>query len=78
MQQLRLSLIATSLVLFVFAGLTSAKEWRGVVPTRSSRQDVVRLFNQCKDATQPCEFKLGNELVQIGKNLSNRLHRINE
>jgi hypothetical protein len=65
MQQLRLSLIATSLVLFVFAGFTSAKEWRGVVPTHSTRQDVIRLFSECTDATQPCEFKLGNELVRI-------------
>lgn len=65
MANIRLSLFAAHLILFVFAVSTSAKEWRGIVPIRSSREDIVRLLNQCRDATQDCAFELGNEQVRI-------------
>lgn len=65
MEQFRLLLVVVLLMLFVFSVTSSAKDWRGVVPTRSSREDVVRLLNQCRDPEQDCEFELGNEQVHI-------------
>ena len=65
MAHVRFSLFAAHLVLCVFAVCTSAKEWRGIVPIRSDREDVVRLLNQCRDTTEDCEFELANEQVRI-------------
>ena len=42
-----------------------AKEWRGIAPLRSTRADVVRLFNQCSDQAEACTFSLAQEEVYI-------------
>ena len=42
-----------------------AKEWRGLVPLRSTRTDVVRLMNQCSDQKEACRFTLEKENVYI-------------
>ena len=42
-----------------------AKEWRGITPLRSTRADVVRLFNQCSDQREACSFTLGDDKVYI-------------
>ena len=42
-----------------------AKPWRGVEPLRSTRADVIRLFNQCKDDLHICSFELEHENVSI-------------
>src|SRR4030095_3680182 len=42
-----------------------AKPWRGVEPLRSTRADVIRLFNQCKDDLHICSFELEREHVSI-------------
>ena len=65
MANFRRLLFAVSSLLVVFAVCTPAKEWRGITPIRSSREDVVRLLNQCREATQHCEFELDNEQVHI-------------
>jgi hypothetical protein len=43
----------------------AAEEWRGIVPGRSTRQDVVREFGHCSDSTQRCEISLPQEDVYI-------------
>jgi hypothetical protein len=43
----------------------AAAEWRGIVPGRSTRQDVIREFSQCSDSSQRCEFSLPKEDVYI-------------
>jgi hypothetical protein len=37
-------------------GVSQAKEWRGIVPLRSSRADVVRLHGQCANPEESCHF----------------------
>jgi hypothetical protein len=44
---------------------TIAEEWRGIVPLRSTRADVVRLFGKCAGNDSSCEFTLPNEEVLI-------------
>ena len=53
-----------SLIIFVPAPIAAA-EWRGIVPGRSTRQDVIREFSQCSDSRQRCEFSLPKEDVYI-------------
>lgn len=43
----------------------AAEEWRGIVPLRSTRPDVVRVFNQCSVAEPYCGFTLENEEILI-------------
>lgn len=43
--------IFLSLLLLVPIGSASAKEWRGIVPLRSTRADVARLYQQLTGAT---------------------------
>lgn len=59
----RVSLI--TLLLLGTAKLLYAREWRGIVPLRSTRADVVRSFNQCSDQIQACRFRFGDEDVHI-------------
>jgi hypothetical protein len=57
-------LSSTSILLFAFS-VASAKAWRGIVPLHSSRQDVVRLLNQCEDKKERCSFSLEDQDVMI-------------
>jgi hypothetical protein len=43
----------------------SAKSWRGIEPLHSTRADVLRLFNQCSQQKEACEFRAANEGVYI-------------
>ena len=42
-----------------------AEEWRGLVPLKSTRADVVRLFNECNDKESLCEFTSEKEEINI-------------
>lgn len=63
--QLRLKLLLASLFLVAGARDSAAKEWRGIVPLRSTREDVVRTFRQCENSNPSCEFTLNGEFVHI-------------
>ena len=54
-------------LLAVVSSVTSvaAEEWRGIVPLRSTRQDIVRLLGQCSATSDRCEFSLPSEDVFI-------------
>jgi hypothetical protein len=43
----------------------NAEGWRGIVPLRSTRDDVVRLLGQCSDEADHCRFSLPTEDVYI-------------
>ena len=47
------------------ASAVQAKEWRGIIPARSTRADVIRLFGTCSDARAGCTFQVQNEEVFI-------------
>jgi hypothetical protein len=64
MQRSLLSLFLL-LAFLSFAREAMGKTWRGIVPLRSTRADVVRLFGACSDADDSCEFEVGNEEVSI-------------
>lgn len=52
----RLTVVAW-LLFFALSPLAShAKEWRGITPAVSTRNDVVRLLRQCSDRNARCEF----------------------
>lgn len=57
--------IVTTFLLLAGAEWSFAKEWRGLSPLRSTRADVVRLFNKCNEQKEACAFRLGNENVYI-------------
>jgi len=60
--------VTASLLLFILivtADLCVAAEWRGIVPIRSTRADVVRLFNRCEERTEQCTFNFGNQKVSL-------------
>ena len=59
------NLIVAVLSLLVASLDSQAKEWRGIVPLHSTREDVARLFNQCRDPKMDCVFQLGNEDIRI-------------
>lgn len=42
-----------------------AAEWRGIVPMRSTRADVVRIFGECSGNETHCKFSLDNEDILI-------------
>src|SRR4051794_28484155 len=48
------------LIAIVFLGATNkvalGKEWERLVPLQSTRQDVVREFNECRDSDAACDF----------------------
>lgn len=49
----------------LLAGSSQAKEWRGIVPLASTREDVIRIFKQCNDTNPSCDFRLDNAKVHI-------------
>ena len=62
--------LALRIFLLLFAFVVSvphvvAEEWRGIVPLRSTRAEVVRLLAECAGSHSPCEFTLQNEKVLI-------------
>jgi len=62
------TLVRTSLSMLLLLAASEhsvAKEWRGITPLRSTRADVVRLFNQCSHQKEACAFTLGNDKVYI-------------
>ncbi len=61
-------LIKLTLAGFVLAGGGAevfAKDWKGIVPLRSTRSDVIRLMNQCGEYREACQFETENERVYI-------------
>ena len=53
-----------TLVFLSLAGVSSAKEWRGIVPLQSTRQDVTRLLGNPSDANSiRANYSLENEDV---------------
>ena len=58
-------LILAVLALLIAAQQVAAEEWRGIKPLSSTREDVVRLFGECADKTEWCEFTVDNEDVTI-------------
>jgi hypothetical protein len=58
-------------ILIILAGVAittlpvAAKPWRGIEPVRSTKADVIRLFNQCNDDLRVCSFVLEHEHVSI-------------
>lgn len=51
-------------VILVSAGVSTAKEWRGIVPLHSTRADVTRLFGACTESkNNPCSYEFENEKV---------------
>lgn len=60
-----MKLIVSTILLLGSIESAYAREWRGIVPLRSTRSDVVRLFNQCSDQVEACRFTLENENVHI-------------
>jgi hypothetical protein len=58
-------------ILIILVGITAAsldvaaKPWRGIEPLRSTKADVIRLFNQCNDDLRICSFELEHEHVSI-------------
>ena len=60
--------LKTLLLAFVFvmtAQLASAEEWRGITPLKSTHADVVRIFKECTDQPESCEFALDNEDITV-------------
>jgi hypothetical protein len=59
------TLTFVAIVMFAAAQVCLAKDWRGLTPLRSTREDVVRLLNQCGDQKEACTFTLADEDVYI-------------
>jgi len=53
------------LLLLAASEYAVAKEWRGIIPLRSTRADVIGLFNQCSELREACSFTLENEKVYM-------------
>lgn len=51
--------------LLTLAVVSHGKEWRGIVPLHSTREDVVRMYGRCSDPRLYCAFSLEHEKVQI-------------
>jgi hypothetical protein len=60
-----MKVILSTWLLLGAAELSYARQWRGLVPLRSTRSDVVRLLNQCSDQREACRFTLDKEDVHI-------------
>lgn len=43
----------------------AAEEWRGLIPLKSTRADVVRIFGECTDQSRYCEFSIDKEDIEI-------------
>ena len=65
MPRLKFNALLAAQLILLFGGTGLAKEWRGITPLRSTRGDVVRLFNQCSGPNPGCEFTFGDEEVRI-------------
>src|SRR5215813_10512680 len=52
-------------ILIVGAHSTVAAEWHGIVPVHSTRGDVVRIFNECKEEKERCSFDFAEQHVII-------------
>jgi len=65
LRKLAIRIIFCLWVFMVSATELSAKPWRGIEPLRSTRADVIRLFNQCLDQKEACEFTVQKETVYI-------------
>jgi len=50
----------------ITAQQAGAEEWRGIKPLSSTRADVVRVFGECADKVERCEFTFENEDISIG------------
>ena len=50
----------------ITAQQAGAEEWRGIKPLSSTRADVVRVFGECADKVEQCEFTFENEDISIG------------
>jgi len=61
----KLKLILVTLSLLILSVDSQAKEWRGIIPLTSTREDVVRQFGKCSDINPSCEFIFENENVHI-------------
>jgi hypothetical protein len=59
------NLLLSLVLLFIIEGASHAKEWRGITPLHSKREDVVRLFRQCADSKIDCVFELSNDRINI-------------
>jgi hypothetical protein len=57
--------LITTIALLLLAVESSGKQWRGITPLHSRREDIVRLFNECEDPSRDCEFRFQNERVSI-------------
>jgi hypothetical protein len=55
----------STFVLLIAFNSSDAHEWRGLVPLRSIRADVMRLLNQCSDQREACRFTIESEDVHI-------------
>lgn len=58
-------LVLSAVLLLTAVESSSAREWRGIVPLRSTRADVVHLLNQCADQKEACRFSIESEDVHI-------------
>jgi len=61
-------LVYNAVLLVILASLRNsakAKEWRGLIPLRSTRADVIRLLNQCSDQREACRFSLEGDNIYI-------------
>jgi hypothetical protein len=60
-----LKALLLTFVLVMTTQRASAEEWRGITPLKSTRADVVRVFNECNDEPESCEFRIENEDITI-------------
>jgi hypothetical protein len=58
-------ILLSGLLLVVAPSELLARDWRGLVPLRSTRENIVKLFGQCTDAESVCDFRHKNEDVHI-------------
>jgi hypothetical protein len=49
----------------ILASLCQAKDWRGIVPLKSTRADVERLLGKPSDMWRCCFYDLGDESVML-------------
>ena len=54
-----------SFALLMMTQRASAEAWHDLIPLKSTRADVVRVFNQCNDQQESCEFTIENEDITI-------------
>ena len=69
-----LKMVLSLVFLLICSGEVLSKDWRGIVPMKSTREDVVRMLHQCKDLNPSCEFMLNDEFVHIEFSSDGKLH----